>query len=414
MDEILQQQRYASVNSARTIKLITKGRVSGLIHIVELRYCRIDGSFFVLAGSSRSDWALNALATGEAKARVGEIAYRVSVKAGTCLEKEKALESFRREYGHQVVGQWYKNASLCLKLVPIGPPETRGPIRGESQTFLNFHQWRDERNDYYKSVREAFDSASEEYDFTIGHNYINTWIRKRSINELVRITKKDDTLLEIGCGTGAEAIQVSKHVKGIIATDISDNMLEILKRKVRAKKLDRRIIPARSGAAEISTVRHLLPNGKVRVAYSFNGALNCEPRISRVPSELASIIEENGYFFCSIRNTLCLAEALAHTVALQFDKTALRKNQPTMVSVGGRDIPSYYFSPSSFVKVFKPFFTIKKIVGLPALLPPAYLNDYYLRTGLAKKLLEKLEHGLGSHFPLNRFGDQTLFVFQKL
>jgi hypothetical protein len=77
------------------------------------------------------------------------------------------------------------------------------------------------------------------------------------------------------------------------------------------------------------------------------------------------------------------------------------------------DIPSYYYSPSKFAQVFRPYFRLRKTVGLPAFLPPAYLNDYYLRSRKAGVVLERLETVLGQHFPFNRFGDQTLFLFQR-
>jgi ubiquinone/menaquinone biosynthesis C-methylase UbiE len=396
-----------------TLKLITSGRLTGLPHVAELRYTHLDGSFFVLASSTSSDWVLNALASGQCKAKMGEVVYQVTAGPAASLEKIRVLESFRRKYGSRVLDQWYKNTQACLRLDPLGPPIKRGVARGENETLVGFREWRNQGNDYYTSVRDAFDSASEEYDYTISHNYINSWIRKRSLNELHRVTKTSDVLLEIGCGTGSEAIQTSKRVKGIVATDISEKMLDLLKRKVKAKRLERKILAARARASEISTVKELLPEGSVRVAYSFNGALNCEPDILKVPGELSKVVKEHGYFLCSIRNTFCLPEALSHFLALQFDKTATRKDQPTMVSVGGVDIPSCYYSSSRFANIFRPHFQVRKVIGLPAFLPPAYLSDYYLRTGKAGLILEKLESVLGDRFPFNRLGDQTLFVFQR-
>ncbi len=397
-----------------TIKLITIGRITGVPHVAELRYTRLDGSFFVLASSARSDWALNALAQGKCKAKMGEVVYAVTANTATSLEKTHVLESFRRKYGSRVLDQWYKNAKSCLRLDPIGPPSVRGAARGEKETLVSFGEWKSQGNNYYRSVRDAFDSASEEYDYTISHNYINSWIRKRSIKELHRIVIASDVLLEIGCGTGSEAIQMSKQVKGIVATDISEKMLDLLERKIKAKRLDRKILATRARASEISGVKELLPEGRVRVAYSFNGALNCEADLDKVPDELSKVVQEDGYFLCSIRNTLCLPEALSHSLVLQFDKTASRKDQPTMVSVGGMDIPSCYYSPSRFANIFRPHFQVRKMIGLPAFLPPAYLSDYYLRTGKARLIPEKLEYILGDRFPFNRLGDQTLFVFRKV
>jgi ubiquinone/menaquinone biosynthesis C-methylase UbiE len=410
-------QTLEAVPEARptaTLKLITRGRTTGLPHVAELRYAHLEGSFFVLASSASSDWFLNALASGKCKAKTGEVICPVAARTATFLERTRVLEKFRTKYGSRVIDQWYKSAEACLRLDPLGPPSTRGAARGEKEALVSFREWRRRGNNYYRSIQDAFDSASEEYDYTISHNYINSWIRKRSINELHRITMTADVLLEIGCGTGSEAIQISKQVRRIVATDISEKMLDLLKRKVKAKRLDHKVLAVRVKASEISTIKDLLPEGSVRVVYSFNGALNCEPDIHKVPGELSKIMQEDGYFLCSIRNTLCLPEALSHSLILQFDKMAARKDQPTMVSVGGMDIPAFYYSPSRFATIFRPHFRVRKMIGLPAFLPPAYLSDYYLRTGKARLILEKLESVLGGRFPFNRLGDQTLFVFQRV
>lgn len=410
---MLQTEPSPYTISGRTLKLITVGRLTGLPHVTELRYVNTQGLLFVLAGSAGSDWVLNALAFGRAKINTGEVTYQVGARTATKVEKEQSLESFRKKYGSNTVSQWYRNAELCLRFEPIGPPQIRGSLKGESQTSTDFVQWRLKGRNYYQSVEEAFDSASEEYDYTISRNYINTWIRERSIQELMRLVTKDDVLLEIGCGTGAEAIRITSQVAGIVATDISQKMLEILKMKVAAKRLGRKIRVARVAASHVSDVQSLLPGGRVRVAYSFNGALNCEPEIDRVPEQLSQMIRKDGYFVCSIRNVISLSEAVSHSLVLQFDRMAPRKNQPAMVSVGGQDIPSYYYPPGKFTRVFEPYFEVRKIVGLPAFLPPAYLSDYFVQTGRARSFVEGLEYILGSHFPFNRLGDQTLFVFRR-
>ncbi len=90
-----------------------------------------------------------------------------------------------------------------------------------------------------------------------------------------------------------------------------------------------------------------------------------------------------------------------------------RKKQPVMVSVGGMDIPAFYYPPSAFAQFFATKFTLRRIIGLPAFLPPAYLSDYYVRFKNIASVLEKFEQALGDHFPFNRLGDQTLFIFQN-
>lgn len=395
------------------MKLITRGRVTGLPHVVELRYAKIEGSFFVLANNPNSDWVLNALTARTAKLRIGELSYDATAHVTLNETRARVFEAFRNRYGSRILAQWYSNTQVALQLTPVGSFSIRGASRGEADARIHFQQWKAQGSNYYEAVENAFDSAADEYDFTISRNFINTWIRKRSIEELLRLSHPRDVLLEIGCGTGAEAIEISKSVKGIVATDISERMLEIFQKKILAKKLTLRIIPARAKASEISCVENLLPNGAVRIAYSFNGALNCEPDIDRVPEELTRIIEPEGYFVCSIRNTMCLPEYFSHALALQFNKMASRKQQPIMVSVGGIDIPSYYSPPSKFLETFNPHFKLRRLIGLPAFLPPAYLNDYYMKIRSFTTVLEKFETRLAHRFPFNRLGDQTLFIFQR-
>jgi ubiquinone/menaquinone biosynthesis C-methylase UbiE len=404
-------QHAEVITEPLTLKLLTTGRRTGLPHIVELRFTRSEEAFFVIAGDRASDWVLNALA-GAPRVRVGQMVYSVFVGKGTPQEHARTLEQFLTRYGTRIVENWYARAELCLKLQPTGPPTQRNAVRGEMDTKLTFESWKSEGNSYFATVQEAFDSASEEYDFTISRNFINTWIRKRSVRELLRLVKPDDVLLEIGCGTGAEAIQISKNVRQIIATDISPGMLNLLRQKISAKKLES-IVPVQARAAKISSIAPLFERGKVRIAYSFNGALNLEPDIEKVPLELSKIVERGGYFVCSVRNMFCLSETIAHAAVLQIDKIAPRRKQPTMVSVGGIDIPAFYYSTNLMSRLFKRYFRLRKLVGLPAFLPPAYLNDYCIRFRPVTSLLEKFETVLAERFPFNRLSDQTLFVFER-
>lgn len=401
-------------SAGETVKLITEGRFTKLPHVVQVRFVFFDGSFFVLAAESKSDWVQNALQEGKAKVRTHESIFNAAVRLALEGEKARAVEAFVSKYGGRVVRDWYSKPAACLRLTPEGPPIRRGVVKGEGEATTSYPDWLSQNQDYYRGIADAFDSASEEYDFTISHNYINTWIRRRSIRELLNFTKPENTLLEVGSGTGAEAIEICRHVSKIIATDISEKMIEILAKKIEARRLSSRIMPLRVRAADIAKAGELADSGRVEVAYSFNGALNCEPELDKFVDGLSSILVPGGYFVCSIRNSFCLGEALSHAAVMQFEKMTPRKKQPVMVSVGGSDIPSFYYQPASFSDYFLAKFKPKKLIGLPAFLPPAYLSDYYVKFKGVASLLEKFELVLGSHFPFNRFGDQSLFVFQNL
>ncbi len=395
------------------LRLETRGRKTGLPHIVELRYICQGDSFYVLSGQGVADWAKNALASGEGVVRLGDLLYRTEATAATEAERKSTFEAFVRKYGRRTAEDWYGESRACLRLKVVENPVKRGSPGGELEAETDFAEWSRERKDYYGEVALAFDSASEEYDFTIGRNFINTWIRRRSIAVLSRYVSEEDTVLEVGCGTGAEAVEVSGMVARILATDVSQKMVDIVIAKAAAKGLEARLTAIRAPASDLSRAKEYLGGGRFRAAYSFNGALNCEPRLDRFVEQLQGLLEPGGVFVCSVRNTLCLTELLSHVAVLQFGRAAPRRKQPIMVSVGGRDIPSTYYPPSAFIERFARHFEVVEVIALPGLLPPAYLNDYYLRLRSVTAILERLDLLLSGRFPLNRFGDQTLFVLRR-
>lgn len=395
-----------------TLKIVTTGRTTGLPHVAVVRFALHGGAYYVMGGSRRSDWFLNAVASRSGKVRIGD-----TVQAAACEEfgdKDFVRQLFTRKYGARVVRDWYSGEQTCaLKLTPTSAVEVRGAARGEGQVKLDFGAWKSQGVEYRAAVAEAFDSASEEYDFTIGANFINVWTRERSIAQVLGLARRDDVLLEIGCGTGTEAIRISRHVAGVVATDISPSMIALLERKISARKLGDKIQAIQLRAVDIREAKDRLPGGRARVAYSFNGALNCELGVGDFPRELWEVMEPSGLFVCSVRNRLCLEESLVQAALLRFGSLAPRKLQPKMVSVGGMDIPAYYYYPWEFAAIFRPYFKVKKMTGLPAIVPPPYLNDLYVKLRSRLKLLETADAALGSVFPFNTFGDQTLFVFQR-
>ena len=109
--------------------------------------------------------------------------------------------------------------------------------------------------------------------------------------------KKTDHVLELGCGTGSTALLLAKHVKHIIATDLSRNMIEIGKEKAAAQKI--------SNVEFVQVEVAALEKGRnaFDVVMAFN-LFHLVQSPKAAISELAACVKKDGLF---ISKTPCLA-----------------------------------------------------------------------------------------------------------
>ncbi|WP_319559721.1 methyltransferase domain-containing protein [Marispirochaeta sp.] len=82
----------------------------------------------------------------------------------------------------------------------------------------------------HSGVNYSDQNVVNEYDdqHTRFRDYQNEAIK---IIQAVKITK-EDTVLDLGCGSGEIAINVAEHCKKLVAVDISAKMIDLCKRKI--------------------------------------------------------------------------------------------------------------------------------------------------------------------------------------
>jgi hypothetical protein len=106
-----------------TLKLITTGRTTGLPHIVIVRFVFYEGAYFVMGGSSKSDWFLNALVSRGGKVRQGH--YVQTVACEQFFDKDLVRKLFRKKYGPGIVKEWYSGSQI--RLLKLTPTALRNP-----------------------------------------------------------------------------------------------------------------------------------------------------------------------------------------------------------------------------------------------------------------------------------------------
>ena len=82
------------------------------------------------------------------------------------------------------------------------------------------------------NIKKRFDNASKEY---VTEKYIWRYKSAQLVSKLVN-PKLNDIILDIGCGTGKQIIEMSRYIKFGIGIDVSDGMIQQATENARFEK----------------------------------------------------------------------------------------------------------------------------------------------------------------------------------
>ena len=214
------------------------------------------------------------------------------------------------------------------------------------------------------SVQEAFDRHSSVYDERFSRPILGETIR----NEVWQIADAEfagaHNLLDLGSGTGEDAIHYAQRGAHVTAVDLSPGMLNRSKAKAAALgmagNIDCVVTEMTSYSAPVVAFDGLISNF---------GALNCIQDLSflrrlcetslRPGSSL--ILITMGYFY-PLETTLFLLKA--------DPRRAFRRLRGSCeVTIEGARVPVYYHSVAAMRRMLGPAFQFKQALGLRAFLP---------------------------------------------
>jgi SAM-dependent methyltransferase len=276
----------------------------------------------------------------------------------------------------------------------------------------------------YGETARAFDAVAPYYDAVYGPqgNAVMTWMRRESLALLKATFPRESYLLELGCGSGEEAVAMAKAGRRVLATDLSPKMAARTQAKARAAHLDHRLAVAAMPASGAAALR---PGAPFDGAYASFGVLNCEPGLPRLGAALTRLVRPGGAFVCSVMGGTCPFE-IAWFLLHGRPDLALRRWRPGWqeAPVAGREtvegssavpvsVATRYLNVGTLRKAFAPAFTLERSLSLPLLLPPPYLDVLFQRHRDLFAKLEPLERRLRQRWPWRLWGDHVILVLRR-
>lgn len=361
-----------------------------------LGFVRDGDVVFLIARERTAQWPVEVLRSGEATLRLPDGPARGRAALITDREaRDAAISKFRRAYGPEQFLRWYDRPSRVLRVDLEAPP-----VAGSSDA--RYSGW----------LEAEFDNVADDYDHHILGNRMNRLLRDRSLAQLRTEFAPCHRLLEVGCGSGIETLTMLRDGHEVVAVDVSDRMLEVVRTKARADGLAERLQTVQGRARDL-LVLGLGTNGPFDAAYSTYGAMNCEPDLAPVARGFAELLPAGAPLMLGVYNRWCLFELLGYGVSLRPGRALGRRRNPVLVGASRFCIDVFAYSPQDLVAWFGESFERTRLEGVPVVLPPSDLTLYAERFSRRFDRLASLDARIGSHFPWNSLGDHFLATYRR-
>jgi len=357
-----------------------------------------EGTVLYLVATDRAaGWPTEVLRAGRADYRRADAAASAIPRLVTDSgEIAQILDRFREKYGEHQVQRWFARPGRVLALTSAG----EGPPA-------------DPEGRYYGWLESEFDLIAADYDRHILGNRMNRLLRDRSLAQLHRIFERRSPILEIGCGSGMETLELLRSGHEVVAVDISARMLEVVQQKARQIGARDRLRVHRLRARDLGDLVPQYGSAAFPGGFSTYGALNCEPDLAPVAAALGRLLPEGAPFLAGVYNRWCAFEILAYALTGRFGRATGRWRDPVRVGSSRFCVDVVAFSAPQMSRLFGEAFRLERIEGVPVMLPPSDLVRYAEIFSPRFARLERLDHWIGTHGPGRWLGDHLLMTFRR-
>ncbi len=269
----------------------------------------------------------------------------------------------------------------------------------------------DELEQQLADTRAAFDSVAADYDGPRGNNGAIQDMRDEMWRWLDRRFPAPSRLIDIGCGTGLDAVRMAGLGHEVWATDWSPAMVERTRERAAAQALAERVHALPLGGQELD---RLEGDGRFDGAYSDLGPLNCVPDLAALAAQCARLLKPDGQLVFTVIGRWCPWEIAHYALQRRWSRVAVRFARDTVsVGMNKHRIWTRYYTPAEFYRAFEPHFTLEHHRGLCVFVPPPYLDGLRQRRPHWHERLWRLDRRVAGWPGVRALGDHFLIVMKR-
>jgi ubiquinone/menaquinone biosynthesis C-methylase UbiE len=258
-----------------------------------------------------------------------------------------------------------------------------------------------------------FDAVADEYDGRFTNSFIGSAQRESVWQEMDRLFRPGQRVLDINCGTGVDALHLSARGIHVMACDASTEMIAVARRRLAASTRRNRV---EFRTLAIEQIGQLAREGPYDGVLSNFSGLNCVADLRCVACDLARLVRRGGTAILCLFGRFCLWEMCWY--ALHGDlKKAFRRLQGQGVVANlapGHSVLVRYPSVGLLHRDFSPHFRLVSWKGAGIAVPPSYLEPLALRFARLFRFAPKIDRFLGRCPGFRALADHVVLVFERV
>ena len=258
----------------------------------------------------------------------------------------------------------------------------------------------------------AFDAVAESFDARFG-GWHSVAAQRRAVRAaLADAFPHGARVLEVGGGTGEDALWLAERGRRVLLTDASPSMVRIAGGKLRG----RAGCAAEVAAAE--SLERLAERERAAGAEPFDGAfsnfaaLNCVPELAPAARGLARLLRPGAPLLLVLFGPFPPGEVVVQ-LARGDRRAAFRRlaRGDVPARLGGREFAVRYHRPREVERAMGPWFRPAGRLGVGVFVPPSAAEPWISAHPRLLGVLEALDRAVAR--PLALLGDHVLYRFER-
>lgn len=259
------------------------------------------------------------------------------------------------------------------------------------------------------AAAQAFDAVAESFEQRYG-DWLSVAAQRRAVRrEMLAAFPAGARVLEVGGGTGDDALWLTRQGRQVLLTDAAPAMVRLAREKLGP---DAAVALPAENLDTLADEREAADAAPFDGAFSNFAALNCVADLARVARGLARVVRPRAPVLVVLFGPFAPGEVLVQLVR-RDPRAAFRRlaRAPAPTRLSGHEFVVYYHRPETIVRAFRPWFRLVGVRGIGVFVPPSAAEPWISRHPRLLGRLEAVDRLVSR--PLAYLGDHVLYRFRR-